>query len=215
MSNIMRGLGNILAQNPKGSAAEKILLNRFLSTQNGIYAKNTLANDGKNWVMAIKPWLERYKDKFAQEFPEVDFSDIQDLAEKFYENFLAMQGQLEEDQAPMFTPEEEHLDENESQLKQNALKVMYDAIMIPMRGSRLYPTNETDFEKMASISLQQMFAKRYSNLTRQQIASISQKAAEAMLDFYRKEPGYRGSYKQAPMTNVTRESSIMKGLTKD
>lgn len=137
----------------------------------------------------------------------------------FYKNYLGnrpiREEDIQEDQAPMFTPEENELNETNSTLKQNALKVMYDAIMIPLRGTRMYPTNEGDFLQMAQISLTQMFGKRYPNLTRQQLVPASQAIAKEMLQFYKKEPNIT-AYKQSGSEQYgLRESSIMKGLTKD
>lgn len=88
--NFNRQIKNIMAQHPAGSAAEKIVLNRFMSTP--------LGHDlnGQDWVEQLAVWLETKKEKLANEFPELDLSDVNSLAAKMYEDFLAKQGQLEE-----------------------------------------------------------------------------------------------------------------------
>lgn len=115
-----------------------------------------------------------------------------------------------EDQAPMFTPE----GKEDSELKQNALKVMYDTVMSPLRGTKLYPTTDEDFLKIASVSLQELFTKRYNNLSRQQIVPASQNMAKDMIPFFHKEPNIR-MYKKVSGDNYVRESSIMQGLIQD
>jgi hypothetical protein len=87
---------NITSQNPKGSAAEKILLGKFLGSDQGTYARNVLGKNHKGWVDHITWWLKMYQPKLQKEFTEVDFSDLESLAYDMYENYLAKQGQLGE-----------------------------------------------------------------------------------------------------------------------
>ena len=116
-----------------------------------------------------------------------------------------------EDQAPMFTPESD----DKSDLKKNALKVMYDTVMAPLRGTKLYPTNVEDFKKIAAVSLQELFSKRYNNLSRQQIVPASQKMAEDMVVFFNQEAPLSPMKKVSGIGYSMRESSIMKGLLQD
>jgi len=95
-SGIMHGLRNILKQNPKGSAAEKILLGRFLGSDQGAYARNVLGKNHKEWIKHITSWLKKNQPRLQQEFDDVDFTDLESLAYDMYENYLAKQGQLEE-----------------------------------------------------------------------------------------------------------------------
>ena len=89
-------LKNITAQNPRGSAAEKILLGKFLGSDQGTYARNVLGKNHKGWVDHITWWLKMYQPKLQKEFTEVDFTDLESLAYDMYENYLAKQGQLGE-----------------------------------------------------------------------------------------------------------------------
>lgn len=86
---------NITAQNPKGSAAEKMILNRFLSSP--MY--NTQLH-GKDFVNTALEWLQRIKVDLSKKFPDADLSDLEDLAHKMYEDYLARIGQLEESNLP-------------------------------------------------------------------------------------------------------------------
>jgi len=83
-------ISNIIKQNPKGSAAEKIILNRFMSTPMG----QDLS--GQDWIDQCAVWLETNKQKIEKQFPELDLSNVEDLAAKMYEDYLAHLGQLEE-----------------------------------------------------------------------------------------------------------------------
>jgi RNA polymerase sigma factor (sigma-70 family) len=101
-----RTIKNIIGQNPKGSAAEKIVLNRFISTR--------MADDlqGEDWIEQCAVWLETNKQKLQKEFPELDLSNVNALAEKMYEDFLAASGQLEEDYKKDFDDEIERMIKN-------------------------------------------------------------------------------------------------------
>jgi hypothetical protein len=81
-----------LKQNPKGSASEKMLLKRYIMTP----MVQDMNLDGREWINQASKWLAGNKEKLAQQYPDLDLSDIEGLAEKMYEDFLAMQGQLEE-----------------------------------------------------------------------------------------------------------------------
>jgi hypothetical protein len=81
-----------LKQNPKGSASEKMLLKRYIMTP----MVQDMNLDGREWINQASKWLEGNKEKLAQQYPDLDLSDIEGLAEKMYEDFLAMQGKLEE-----------------------------------------------------------------------------------------------------------------------
>jgi hypothetical protein len=104
MSKILEGLDkavdqkiqNIISQNPKGSAAEQILLGKFLNSDQGAYARNVLGKNHKGWIEHITTWLKKYQPRLEKEFNELDFSDLTSLAYDMYENYLAKQGQLEE-----------------------------------------------------------------------------------------------------------------------
>ena len=95
-SDFSQMLKNITAQNPKGSSAEKILLGKFLGSDQGTYARNVLGKNHKGWVDHITWWLKMYQPKLQKEFTEVDFTDLESLAYDMYENYLAKQGQLGE-----------------------------------------------------------------------------------------------------------------------
>jgi len=103
MSKIREGLDqvagqkiqNIIRQNPKGSASEKILLGKFLGSDQGSYARNVLGKNHKEWIEHITSWLKKNQPRLQQEFDDVDFSDLESLAYDMYENYLAKQGQLE------------------------------------------------------------------------------------------------------------------------
>jgi hypothetical protein len=81
-----------LKQNPKGSASEKMLLKRYIMTP----MVQDMNLDGREWINQASKWLAGNKEKLAQQYPDLDLSDVNDLAAKMYEDFLAMQGQLEE-----------------------------------------------------------------------------------------------------------------------
>ena len=95
---------NITAQNPKGSAAEKILLGRFLGSDQGVYARNVLGKDHTGWIEHITSWLKKNQPRLQKEFNELDFSDLESLAYDMYENYLAKQGQLEEEKVEKVNP---------------------------------------------------------------------------------------------------------------
>jgi len=103
MSKIREGLDqavgqkiqNIIRQNPKGSASEKILLGKFLGSDQGSYARNVLGKDHTGWIEHITSWLKKNQPRLQQEFDDIDFSDLESLAYDIYENYLAKQGQLE------------------------------------------------------------------------------------------------------------------------
>ena len=108
MSKIIEGLDkaiahqvqNIVRQNPKGSAAEQILLGKFLGSDQGTYARNVLGKNHKEWIEHITTWLKKNQPRLEKEFNELDFSDLTSLAYDMYENYLAKQGQLEETNLP-------------------------------------------------------------------------------------------------------------------
>lgn len=87
---------NIVTMNPKGSAAEQILLGKFLGSDQGAYARNVLGKNHKGWIEHITTWLKKNQPRLEKEFNELDFSDLTSLAYDMYENYLAKQGQLEE-----------------------------------------------------------------------------------------------------------------------
>jgi hypothetical protein len=188
----------------------------------------------------LKKHVKSLSADFNQYIQQDEFTKAAYYSEQFFNAVLALaralkKQEMSEDQAPMFTPEDKMVNQNDpnsdgwrvyepepaglneteqSELKRNALKIMYDTIMIPLRGSRLYPTTENDFLKIAAISLQDLFTKRYNNLSRQQIVPASQAMAKEMLEFYRKEFNIRG-YRKVGSDSYVRESSIMQGLKKD
>jgi RNA polymerase sigma factor (sigma-70 family) len=100
MSKIFEGLDkaasrqiqNIVRQNPKGSADEKMLLKRYIMTP----MVQDMNLDGQDWINQASKWLAGNKQKLAQQYPDLDLSDVEALASKMYEDFLAMQGHLEE-----------------------------------------------------------------------------------------------------------------------
>jgi hypothetical protein len=100
MSKIFEGLDkaasrqiqNIVRQNPKGSADEKMLLQRYIKTP--IVQDFNLSPE--EWIGQATKWLASNQNDIKKNYPDVDTSDLIDLATKMYEDFLAMQGQLEE-----------------------------------------------------------------------------------------------------------------------
>jgi hypothetical protein len=90
-----------LAQNPKGSASEKMLLQRYIKTP--MIQDYDLS--AEEWIGQATKWLASNQQNIKKNFPDVDISNLIDLATKMYEDFLAMQGKLEEDL------KEEQLDE--------------------------------------------------------------------------------------------------------
>lgn len=99
-SNFQHRIKNIIGMNPKGSAAEQILLGKFLGSDQGAYARNVLGKNHKGWIEHIATWLKKNQPRLQKEFTETDFSDLESLAYDMYENYLAKQGQLEEGDAP-------------------------------------------------------------------------------------------------------------------
>ena len=117
MSSIMKGLEteaidspdfdrqikNITRMNPKGSAAEKMILNRFLATP----MFQDFNFKGQEWIDQAHEWLQTVKSDLQKKYPEADLSDLEELAHKMYEDYLARIGQLEEGNAPpkvLFNP---------------------------------------------------------------------------------------------------------------
>ncbi len=100
MSKILEGLDkaasrqvqNIVRQNPTGSAAEKMLLQRFIKTP----VVQDFDLSAEEWIGQATKWLAANQNKIKKNYPEIDTSDLIDLATKMYEDFLAMQGKLEE-----------------------------------------------------------------------------------------------------------------------
>ena len=100
MSKIFEGLDkaasrqiqNIVRQNPKGSADEKMLLKRYIMTP----MVQDFNLSPEEWIGQATKWLAVNQNNIKKNYPEVDTSDLIDLASKMYEDFLAMQGQLEE-----------------------------------------------------------------------------------------------------------------------
>ena len=105
MSSIIKGLNealkdpesdrlvkNIIAQNPKGSAAEKMTLTAFMNSKS--FPKDD--SDGEEWIGIAAKWLNANKVFLKNHYPELDLSDLQSLAEKMYEDYLAKMGKLEE-----------------------------------------------------------------------------------------------------------------------
>jgi hypothetical protein len=81
-----------LNMNPEGSAAEKMLLQRYIKTPM-VQDFNLSAEE---WIGQATKWLAVNQNMIKKNYPEVDTSDLIDLATRMYEDFLAMQGQLEE-----------------------------------------------------------------------------------------------------------------------
>jgi hypothetical protein len=100
MSKIFEGLDkaasrqiqNIVRQNPKGSAAEKMLLKRYIMTP----MVQDFDLSAEEWIGQATKWLAANQNNIKTNYPEIDTSDLVNLATKMYEDFLAMQGQLEE-----------------------------------------------------------------------------------------------------------------------
>jgi len=90
--DFMHRLKSTMKVNPKGSASEKMVLQRYIMTP----MVQDMNLSGKDWITQAAKWLQGNKEKLEQKFPDLDLSDIVGLAEKMYEDFLAMQGQLEE-----------------------------------------------------------------------------------------------------------------------
>jgi hypothetical protein len=105
-SDFSRMLKNITAQNPKGSAAEKQILNHFIASPQGVYANNVLgSNKSKDWIKQAMYWLQLPKvlPHLKNKYEEVDFSDLEELAHRMHEDWLARTGKLEEGKvAPMY-----------------------------------------------------------------------------------------------------------------
>ena len=83
---------NIIKQSPKGSAAEKAALQGFMRTKMfpGIEA------DSDDWIESAIKYLEVNQVFLKNHFPELDLTNLRDLAEKMYEDYLASFGRLEE-----------------------------------------------------------------------------------------------------------------------
>ena len=105
MSSIIKGLNealkdpesdrlikNIISQNPKGSMAEKLVLNHFLATP----MVKDFDMDSQEWIETAVEWLQATKQSLQKKYPELDLSDLQSLAEKMYEDYLASLGKLNE-----------------------------------------------------------------------------------------------------------------------
>ena len=105
-SDFSRMLKNITAQNPKGSAAEKQILNHFIASPQGVYANNVIgSNKSKDWIKQAMYWLQLPKvlPHLKNKYEEVDFSDLEELAHRMHEDWLARTGKLEEGKvAPMY-----------------------------------------------------------------------------------------------------------------
>lgn len=95
-NNYKSQIQNIIKQNPRGSAAEKIVLDKFLNSQEGTYARNVIGKDNEKWTNQIIRWLKTNKPWLQQQFSELDFNDLESLAYDMYETYLARQGQIEE-----------------------------------------------------------------------------------------------------------------------
>ena len=67
-------LNKILSRNWKGASAEKILLDRFLNSPEGAYARTVIGNDAKGWIKHIEHWLGKNKQKITQKTTE--FQDL-------------------------------------------------------------------------------------------------------------------------------------------
>jgi len=89
-------LQKILSRNWKGASAEKILLDRFLDSQEGSYARNILGNDSNGWMKQIQSWLTKNQNKIKQEFSELDIADLDELAYNIYTSYMSRKGQLDE-----------------------------------------------------------------------------------------------------------------------
>jgi len=129
----------------------------------------------------------------------------------FYKNYLGNRP-FREEQAPMFTPEETL--EEQSNIKEKALRVMYDAVMNELRKSPLNPSTEQEFKEIVPHTLTHMFSKRYPNLTRQQLRPATQAMANDMFDYFFRHELQQFKPKSYPIASGSdvRESSILEGL---
>ena len=82
-----------LKQNPKGSAAEKQILNRYLATP----MVQDFNLPAKEWIYQATNWLQGVKKDLQKKYPDADLSDLEELAHRMYEDYLARMGKLEEE----------------------------------------------------------------------------------------------------------------------
>jgi hypothetical protein len=87
-----RQIKNITRMNPAGSASEKMILNRFLATP----MVQDFNLKGREWIDQAHEWLQTVKSDLQKKYPEADLSDLEELAHKMYEDYLARIGELEE-----------------------------------------------------------------------------------------------------------------------
>lgn len=83
---------NIVKQNPKGSAAEKIILKSFLNSTE--YPGDNVDED--IWIDSMRGWLIRHRNNLMDTFPELDFTDLEHMAQDLYVNHLYSKKQLEQ-----------------------------------------------------------------------------------------------------------------------
>lgn len=84
-------LQHVLKQNPKGSAAEKIILKSFLKTEN---PPEDIDQD--EWIDSMRGYLIQNRQKLKNTFPELDFTDLDHMAQDLYVNHLYSKKQLEQ-----------------------------------------------------------------------------------------------------------------------
>ena len=77
-----RMVKNIIAQNPKGSAADHSILKTFL------FSKSNPGNvDDMEWIESASEWLEANKKFLQDRYPEADLRDLQSYAENMYVDY--------------------------------------------------------------------------------------------------------------------------------
>lgn len=90
--NFKEKIKTITMQNPKGSAAEQLVLKTFLNSK--VNPQNI--DDEIEWVHEAVKWLYANKVFLQNHYPELDYSDLQELAQDMYVNYLYSQKRLEE-----------------------------------------------------------------------------------------------------------------------
>lgn len=89
--NLKFELNKILSQNWKGAAAEKLVLGHLMRSP--MYDANAEPDE---WIDNATEWLQSTKQDLKKKYPELDLTDLDQLAFNLYTMFIASKGKLEE-----------------------------------------------------------------------------------------------------------------------
>jgi hypothetical protein len=90
--NLKFELNKILSRNWEGAAAEKMLLQRYIKTP----MVQDFNLSPEEWIGQATKWLAINQNEIKEKYPEIDLSDIDQVAFNLYLMYIAKEGKLEE-----------------------------------------------------------------------------------------------------------------------